>query len=399
MSLAHNSASTAALIKSHQPEQSVYCFSPKALQQQVSRYQAAFEGTLGYAVKSNPDARIIRTLGALGVTSFDVASINEVKDVRRAVPNARLLYDNPIKSQLEISTAYKELDVRVFALDDMIELEKIDRITQGDSNVVMVVRFKIDDAEAVYDLSTKFGCNSDVAVELLQRADQLGYKTALTFHVGSQCTRANSYTNYVAEAASIVAKAGVDISMLNVGGGFPSPYLDAELPKLHRYFDEVNSAWQHYFANTNAELVCEPGRGLVDTCVTLLTKVKHRREQPVVYLNDGVYGGFMEQVFSPIELPVRHYRADGTAVHEQATAAFTVFGPTCDSIDKLYYQPQLHQSIAEGDYLEWGLMGGYGSSTATKFNGFESNLYVTVDEAFDYPAAVQSMLTDNAETA
>ncbi len=399
MALPHQTSSVSDLIAQHSPTQPIYCFSPVALQRQVDRFSDLFAGTMGYAVKSNPDPRIIRALGSMGVTSFDVASLNEVKSVKRAVPNARLLYDNPVKSAEEIQIAYNDYEVQVFALDDLIELEKIHAITKGDPSVMMVVRFKIEDADAVYDLSTKFGADSDTAVALLQRANQLGYRLALTFHVGSQCTRANSYANYIDEAANIVKRANVNLAMLNVGGGIPSPYLEAQLPKLAQFFDEINTGWNQHFAGTKTELVCEPGRGLVDTCVTLLTKVKHRREEPVVYLNDGVYGGFMEQIFSPIEHPVVHYKADGSAVTSSDKSAFTVFGPTCDSIDKLYYQPELNSSIAEGDYLEWGLMGGYGSATATVFNGFESNQYITVDEAFDYPSAVNEMLGEQNEPA
>jgi len=392
MNIPHTITKTSELISQHQPNAPVYLFCPDTLQQQVNRFKSGFEGALGYAVKSNPDPRIIRALGAMGVRNFDVASLTEVKSVCRAVPEARLLYDNPIKSADEIEIAYREYNTRVFAIDDLIELNKIHRIVKGDSSVNIVVRFKIDDAEAVYDLSTKFGCHANDAAALLKEAHGYGYQTSLTFHVGSQCTKATSYTNYIAQAAAISKSAAVPLAMINVGGGFPSPYLEADLPKLSAYFDEIRNSWAEHFASTDTELVCEPGRALVDTSVTLLTRVKHRRQGDVIYINDGVYGAFMEQVFSPVEHPVRHFRADGSEVAVDITRPFMVFGPTCDSIDKLYYQPKLNIDIREGDYLEWGLMGGYGSATATQFNGFESNQYVTVEEPFDYPRSVMSNL-------
>jgi len=392
MNVPHTITNTAELITQYQPNAPIYLFCSDTLEQQVNRFKSGFDGALGYAVKSNPDPRVIRALGAMGVRNFDVASLAEVKAVARAVPEARLLYDNPIKSAEEIKIAYHEYSTRVFAIDDLIELKKIDAIAKGDSGVNIVVRFKIDDAEAVYDLSTKFGCSANDAAALLKEANALGYKTSLTFHVGSQCTKATSYTNYITQAAAIAKSAAVPLAMVNVGGGFPSPYLEADLPKLSAYFAEIRTAWNEHFEGVETELVCEPGRALVDTSVTLLTRVKHRRQGDVVYINDGVYGAFMEQVFSPIEHPVRHFRADGSEVAVDITRPFTVFGPTCDSIDKLYYQPKLNIDIREGDYLEWGLMGGYGSATATQFNGFESNQYVTVEEAFDYPRSVMSNL-------
>ena len=168
--------------------------------------------------------------------------------------------------------------------------------------------------------------------------------------------------------------------MLNVGGGFPTPYLEAKIPELEAYFTAINDAWENNCTLEGCELVCEPGRALVDSSVSIVTQVKHRRIEDVVYLNDGVYGGFMEQIFSPIEMPLRFYKTDREICGP--TRPFVAFGPTCDSLDKFAYELPLVESIAEGDWIEFGLQGGYGSSTATQFNGFTSQDYVLVDEGF-----------------
>ncbi len=371
---------TRHMIAATAPEEPVYCLSPTVLQNQVNHFVQGFDGTVGYAVKANPTPEVIRALRTAGVNTFDVASIAEVELVRSIAPNATLLYDNPIKSRREIQRAYSEYNVRSFALDDAIELEKIASIIGEDPMLELTVRFKIADATAVYDLSTKFGADEAEAIALLRQVDSLNYKAALTFHPGSQCTDPASYSNYINKAAEIVEKSGVNIQMLNVGGGFPTPYLEAKIPELKAYFDAINTSWQKGFKHQDCILVCEPGRALVDASVSIVTQVKHRRATPVVYLNDGVYGGFMEQAFSTIELPLRTYRGDKEFTGP--IQRFVAFGPTCDSIDKFGYELPLPDSIAEGDWIEFGLQGGYGSSTATQFNGFVSKDYVLVDEGF-----------------
>jgi len=191
------------MIATLSPEQPVYCLSPKVLQQQVNCFLKGFGGTVGYAVKANPAPEVIRALSDSGISTFDVASLAEIELVRSIAPNATLLYDNPIKSRTEIRRAYEDFNVHSFALDDAIELQKIADIVGSDPEVELTIRFKIADATAVYDLSKKFGADEGIAIELLQKASALGYKTALTFHPGSQCTDPASYTNYIVKAADI----------------------------------------------------------------------------------------------------------------------------------------------------------------------------------------------------
>jgi len=213
-----------------------------------------------------------------------------------------------------------------------------------------------------------------------------GYRCGLTFHPGSQSTDAGAYREYIEKAAENVKAAGVAIVSLNVGGGFPSRYLGESLPDLQDYFSAIGDAFDSAFGGTETTLISEPGRCLVDSCISLLCQVKHRRDDHTVFINDGVYGGFMEQLFSPIVHPVRAFR--GAEALTGDCAPFTVWGPTCDSIDILAHKPMLPEDVAEGDWIEFGLMGGYGSSTATEFNGFTSNRYVFVDEGFPYAEGI-----------
>jgi len=374
---------TAHVISAVAPDYPLYCFCPGQLQAQSRRFQQGFPGKVAYAVKANAHPRIVATLADSGLRHFDVASMNEVALVRDLVPDATLLYDNPVKSRDEIGRAYRDFGVRSFALDDAIELQKIADQVGRDTNVQMNVRFKLPKVMPAQDLSSKFGATMDVAADLLRQVVAMGYRPALTFHPGSQCTDPLAYDEYIAGSAAVVAAAGVQLSMLNVGGGFPVPYANASVPPLVEYFGAVGKAWRQYFPGATGELVCEPGRSMAADCVSLLTRVKHRRAGRIVYLNDGIYGGLLEHLVFKISTPVRAYR-DGRLL-DGANAEFEVFGPTCDSTDRLPLTVPLPEQLGEGDWVEFGLMGAYGSATATRFNGFESDQYVEVGQGFPSP--------------
>lgn len=372
--------STEDLIERQQPELPVNCLSLAILKDHVTRFCQGFPGTVAYAVKANPAKPLLHGLSNLGINHFDVASVTEIELLRSIQPGATLLYDNPVKSRLEIEQAYSDFAVRSFAIDDPIELKKIHNVIGADADVEVSVRFNIGASTAVYDLGKKFGTNDAGATELLSMANDFGYRTALTFHPGSQCTSAQAYNEYIERAANIEKASSARIEMLNIGGGFPTVYPNSGAPKLRAFFDEIEQQFTRHFSGREIVFVCEPGRALVDPAISILTRVKHRRDEPIIFLNDGIYGGFMEQLLARVELPTRVFR--GNQVLNESTIPFTVFGPTCDSLDIFSYEIPLPESTSEGDWIEFGEMGGYGSSTATVFNGYGTGEYVYVEQGF-----------------
>ena len=371
---------TAHVIAALSPDHPVYCFARSELRSRARYFLEEFPGETAFAVKANAHECIIRTLVESGLQVFDVASLSEIELVHRLAPQAIMLYDNPVKSRDEIRRAYGEFGVRSFALDDMVEFEKINAIVGADPSVQLSVRFKLAKRMPAQDLSSKFGASRDAAIGLLRRVADAGYRPALTFHPGSQCTDPRAYEEYIDAAAAIAASAGVQLTMLNVGGGFPAPYRNTDVPEMDVYFSAIGTAFSRNFDAAQCRLMCEPGRGMVATAVSLLTRVKHRRAGHVLYLNDGIYGGLLEQLMFKVATPVRAFR-DGLHLDGRA-CDFEVFGPTCDSTDRLPLPVPLPAETTEGDWVEFALMGAYGSATATRFNGFQSDFYVEVLEGF-----------------
>lgn len=372
---------TAHVIEALAPDYPVYCFSRRVLREQADRFLLEFPGEIAYAVKANAASVVVSALADAGVNCFDVASISEIELIRRLAPAARLLYDNPVKSREEIERAYLELGVTSFALDDSAELDKLLAIAGADPGVQSTVRFKLPKVMPAQDLSSKFGATQDEAVNLLRKAAAAGFAPALTFHPGSQCRDPQAYVEYIEAAAGIAAKARVELSMLNVGGGFPAPYLNSAVPPLAEYFHAIGDAFRLNFNTERTQLVCEPGRALVAQCASLLCRVKHRRGGCTIFLNDGIYGGLLEQFMFKLSMPVRAFR--GPRELQGEACEFEVFGPTCDSTDRLPLAVNLPGRIAEGDWIEFALMGAYGSVTSTRFNGFSSDRYVEVLNGFE----------------
>ena len=377
----HEWTDCGALIRDRNPEQPVYLYSESTLRKQVHRFSADFPGLVTYAVKANPHPAIINTLLDCGIGAFDVASIEEIRQIRAQAPDATLHFNNPVKSAVAIAEAWEKYAVRSFAIDDSKELNKIRAIAGKDPFTEISVRFCLPDNSAAYDFSSKFGAETEYAIQLLSMVAESGYKPSLTFHPGSQCEDPFQYARYIQAAATIAHNAGLELFRLNTGGGFPARYLNSRAPALGVYFQAVQDSFKHFFAGTNTQLLCEPGRSLVAYSCSLLTRVIHRRNNKTLFLNDGVYGGLGEQLIVNLKLPAAVWR-DGQRLRGQETE-FTLFGPTCDSKDTIL-EIQLPVDTKVDDFIEFGLLGAYGSSTATTFNGFRSENYIPVATLTDF---------------
>jgi ornithine decarboxylase len=277
-------------------------------------------------------------------------------------------YNNPIKSYDDIATAYGGLGVRSFALDDCMELAKLRGAVARAGDVEASVRFRLSEANAWYDFGTKFGATPREAITLLRWVAAAGFKPSLAFHPGSQCSDPGSYARHIETAGEIAREARVRIHRLNVGGGFPVSYRDC------------HQAVEATFGADRPALLCEPGRAMAAPTTSLLVRVIHRRANGCLFLNDGIYGGLMEQLLVPLRPPARAWR-DGEILDGPRTE-FTVFGPTCDSADRLPEPVPLPEDMERGDWIEFGMAGAYGSATATRFNGFRSERYVQVRRGF-----------------
>ncbi|HEY1363759.1 MAG TPA: type III PLP-dependent enzyme [Xanthobacteraceae bacterium] len=325
-----------------------------------------------YAVKANPAPQVLSLLASLG-SSFDAASVTEVELALAAgAPAERISFGNTIKKERDIARAYA-LGVRLFAVDCVAEVEKVARAAPG---ARVFCRFLHDCAGAEWPLSRKFGCDPAMAVDVLEHAHRLGLIAhGVSFHVGSQQPRTQSWDGALKCAADIFracAERGINLAMVNLGGGFPVKY-QKEVPPVKAYGRSIFRALRKHFGNRIPDTIIEPGRGMVGDAgiieaeVVLISSKSAQDETRWVYLDIGKFGGLAETTDEMIRYPIRTPR-DGDMVGPCVLA-----GPTCDSVDVMYEKKpyDLPVSLEIGDRV---LIEGTGAYTATyaavAFNGF-----------------------------
>lgn len=366
------------------PEEPVFCFSRAQLEQRYRIFEKGFPGEVSYAVKSNPSMVVLQALSDFGVDHWDVASVHEMAAVARIGRPAVYHYHNPIKSRSEIRDAYGKYGCRRFAVDCREELRKIAEVVESTAGVEIAVRLVLprQRTSSAHDFSTKFGAAEHICVELLKEAAERGFTPLLTFHPGSQSRDPQVYVRHIEAAARIARNAGITISKLNVGGGFPANYTRSVGGPLEPFFTAIATTVTKAFGKGNEpKLECEPGRGLVATCMSLLTRVKIVcTDGDDIFINDGVYGGLMEVMqVAELEPPYRLLR-DGEVLHGE-TRAWKTFGPTCDPLDVLPHRLELPASIRDDDYIEFGNLGAYSVATTTMFNGYGGHRIAEVENA------------------
>jgi len=363
-----------AVVAALQPSEPVYCLRPAELRANAARFRDGFGGEVLYAIKCNPHPLVLSIFRDSGIARFDAASLFEVAAARDA--GARACYMHPVKPRGDLAEAYRFHDVRLFTLDHVDELNKMTDVLGDAADVCALVRFATPDSAARYTLSAKFGASPAAAATLLRAVYERGWRTGLACHVGSQCLRPQDYGDAIERAAGIAAAAGVALEILDLGGGFPAPYIDEAPPPLAAYFDAIRDGVRKAGLAAGCRLLCEPGRALVASACSVIVQV-HLRKDDTLYLNDGVYHSLSEAVTGGLRYPMRLLHADRREAAPDR--AFTLFGPTCDSTDVLPGRTNFPDDIREGDWIEIGQLGAYSNAVSTRFNGVFPDSFVTVD--------------------
>ena len=365
------------LVNQLRPDKPVYCIRKNSILSASKFFQKKFPGKILFAVKTNPHPEVIKTLIKSGINQFDVASIEEIKAVRKFSDTAKCSYMHTVKSRESISEAYFKYGIKTFALDTKEEFIKIIESTGNAKDLELFVRVSVSNEHAEIDLSKKFGALNSEAAGLLRLAKQHSNKIGLSFHVGSQCMHPISYTKGITEIGNIIKKTKIIPNYINVGGGFPTIYPDLIPQSLDSYFNEIKKGLENLKIDNQTEIICEPGRALVAESGSTIVRVNLRKKQKL-YINDGTYGTLFDGGVPNIVYPSRII-TNGRMISKKMTA-FDFYGPTCDSLDYMKGPFILPNNIKENDYIELGQLGAYGLTFRTQFNGFYSNEIHEVDD-------------------
>ncbi|HXX27629.1 MAG TPA: type III PLP-dependent enzyme [Terriglobales bacterium] len=326
-----------------------------------------------YAVKANPAPEIISALAELGA-NFDLASPGEIDlCFGLGIPSDRLSFGNTIKRESAIAKAWTD-GIRLFAFDSIAELEKLARCAPGSR--VFCRMLLTENKGAEWPLTRKFGCESHMVIDLLIEAKKLGLApVGVSFHVGSQQTDPQQWGAALAPAAWVFhgcARQGVNLEMVNLGGGLPAHYREP-VPPLEAYAEAIETALRKEFASSRPHIMIEPGRylvgdaGVLRTEIVLIARKSAHEQERWIYLDAGLYNGLDETMNERIHYRIRTSRDGGAA------APAILAGPTCDSTDVLYrrHPYELPLDLEIGDTVDFLSAGAYTASVAAvAFNGF-----------------------------
>jgi ornithine decarboxylase len=375
------------------PDVPVYCFRPLVLRDDALKFASLFPGQTAYAVKTNGEPLVIKTLVEAGIYVFDVASPAEFATVRQFSQTAEMLYMHPVKAQSDIRLALENYRLRTLVVDHEDEVVKILRICRAldidQTTLTVFVRIQTK-GHAAYELSKKFGAAPGHAVELLQRLHRIGFKTGLCFHVGSQVSEIETYERALASADWVRNRAGVPLAGLDVGGGFPAEYghdpntRAPQTPSLEALMSNLRASITEWGFD-DVPLVAEPGRVIVARAFSLIVRVLLRKGRRL-YINDGIWASLSDSWTGKITLPAR-FIPDPNIRRRNGDPAkivpFRVCGATCDSVDILTRPFYLPETVDTGDWVEIGNIGAYSMSLRTRFNGFYPDTFVEVEQPFD----------------
>lgn len=326
------------------------------------------------AVKCNPDLEVLRLLAALG-NGFDCASKAEIDQVLKlGIEPSRIIYAQPCKTTSHIRHAAR-LGVKQMTFDNSDELYKIKELFP---NAELYLRILTDDSSSLCRLSLKFGASLDCTEDLLRLAKGLELNVVgISFHVGSGASDPQSFIKAVQDARLVFDQAsllGYDLKTLDVGGGFTSD------PLFENMAFVLSNALDDHFPSS-IRIIGEPGRYFVSNAYTLACNVIARRDimdaftqknTYMLYLNDGVYGNFSSIIFDH-QHPIPNILSAQNGHEARSTVEYSIWGPTCDGIDRITETSTFRCLLDIGDWLYFEEMGAYTKCSATRFNGFTND--------------------------
>jgi ornithine decarboxylase len=329
----------------------------------VRRFRAAMPRVRPhYAVKANPDRRVLKVLAQEGC-GFEIASTAEL-DLLLAlgVPAAEVFYSNPIKSRESIAYAAAK-GVEWFAVDSVDELRRVFE-TRRDAKIYL--RIATPNIGSDWPLSGKFGAGAGDARDIVSTAAKLGADLAgVTFHVGSQCRNPENWRVALEKARSLfdhMAKSGLRPRLLDIGGGFPVRHVKP-IPSIEVIGAVVNEGLKAF--GDDVQVIAEPGRYLVSDAGYFVCRVlgtATRAGKRWMHWDAGLFGGVIESS-EGLKYRIRTDRSG-------PDAPWTVGGPTCDSVDIVMRDEPLPSDLQEGDFVYIRNAGAYTTAYASQFNGF-----------------------------
>src|SRR3989338_5318638 len=342
-----------------------FLFSKERIIRKFEEFQKYFPGAaIHYAMKANSESEVLQALFDAGC-GFEVASVYELNMVKKiGVPAEKIIYGSAVKPLAHIKEFFS-YGVDRFAFDSLPELEKIAAAAPGSR---VFSRMVANDTGSVFKFSEKFGTGKENIVPLLERAKDLGLKPyGISFHVGSQASNPMAWAEaleHLHEPLEHLKKLGIEIEILNMGGGFPCAYASTE---IELSVEEIAQNTLTRFSKLpyQPKIIIEPGRGIIASTAILVATVVgkvERSESTWIFLDAGVYNALYEAM--AFQGSTRYKVTSLRPSYDAGEALFALAGPTGDSADVISREALLPRDVEVGDKLVFHDVGAYSLTTS-----------------------------------
>ena len=358
-------------LETHQSDQPFYIVNLKEVIQKINLWRDNLPNVEPfYAIKCNPDEVVIKLMASMGL-SFDCASKNEIAKVISAdVKPEKIIFANPCKLLQDIKYS-RANDVDLMTFDSSHELYKIKLYHPS---AKLIVRIQVDDSKSKCKFNCKFGVRLDEVKDLLQQAKFMDLDImGVSFHVGSNCSDPTVFKTALRDCRQVydIAKEmGFKLNLVDLGGG----YLGNNDEQFLETAKIINDSIDEYFADTEVKFMAEPGRYFVTSAYTLITSIINKKiiknpDDPsdkhiIYYLSEGLYGSFNNIIFDHAKIELLPFNERNEKTYE-----CTVYGPSCDSIDRISSDSKL-PDLSIGEIIYVVNQGAYSLASASSFNGF-----------------------------
>jgi len=333
------------------------------VREKLRRFRAAMPRVRPhYAVKANPDRRVLKALVQEGA-GFEIASTAELDLLMSLGVNAGdVFFSNPMRARAADTYAASK-GVRWFVVDSVDELRRMHGVDPG---AHLYLRIATPNIGSDWPLSGKFGAGAGETREIIATAAKLGADLAgVTFHAGSQCRNPENWRVGMEKARTVfdsMLKAGLRPRLLDIGGGFPVRHVKP-IPSVEVIGEVVNEALKAF--PEDVQVIAEPGRYLVSDAGYFVCRVlgtATRSGKRWMHWDAGLFGGVIETT-EGLKYKIRTDRSG-------PDIAWNVAGPTCDSVDVVMREEPLPSDLQEGDFIYLRNAGAYTTAYASEFNGF-----------------------------
>ena len=365
----------------------LYVYDLAAVRQRLKLFHDAFAGVdhlVAYSVKANGNLELLRALAGMGCGA-DITSGGELFLARRAgFPGGTIVFAGVGKTVEEIGYALDE-GIYAFNVESRPELERIDEVAADRGERARFgVRVNPDvlaRTPHAYTRTghadTKFGVPWEEAADLYRWAaerpslDPVG----IDVHIGSQIVESEPYVQAIDRVLELVVELredGIDLSYLDIGGGYGISYDDRPGMDIAALARDVVPRVRA----SGLRLLMEPGRSLVGEAGILLTRVQYvKRTAAKTFV---IVDGGMSELIRPSHYGGYHDIELAADPSDRAPEVVDVVGPICETGDFLALDRAI-PSPRQGDLLAVRTAGAYGFAMASNYNGRRRPAEVLVD--------------------